>query len=184
MTISLRTLLLVALAAALALIGWLAFVRSGDAAPAVATPIAHDPRPRPPAPARVTPEVPLGSVDGASPGTSLTLLSLRRTGPKVVTARLRISFVSQDPDRSAWLPPLIAGGLSAADMRLVDEVNGREHFVLRNADGECLCSGPFEVIGSGASSVISAKFPAPPPEVTHASVETPGFPSFDQVPLS
>ena len=73
---------------------------------------------------------------------------------------------------------------SAADMRLVDEVSGREHFVLRNADGECLCSGRFEVLEDGQSSVISAKFPAPPEAVDQASLETPGFPSIDAVPLT
>jgi hypothetical protein len=127
--------------------------------------------------------VPIATVDGERPGTRLTLLSLRRTGPKVVTARLEVRY-DGNPDDGAWVPSLGDDGLSAEDMRLVDEVNGREHFVLRNADGECLCSGPFANMENGESSVISAKFPAPPSNVTHASLETPGFASFDAVPLS
>jgi hypothetical protein len=55
--------------------------------------------------------------------------------------------------------------------------------VLRNADGACLCSGAFDSLEAGDSSTISAKFPAPPAEVTEVSIETPGFPSFDGVPL-
>jgi hypothetical protein len=177
MTISPRTLLLIALAAAVGLAAYVASGRSTDATPtaAVAAPPAAS------KPARQAPEVPFGSVAGSTPGTKLTLLSLRRTGPKVVTARLRVSYYHEDT--RYWLPTL-DGHPSAEDMRLVDEVNGREHFVLRNGDGRCLCSGAFTELESGESSVVSAKFPAPPADVTHASLETPGFASFDAVPLS
>jgi hypothetical protein len=134
--------------------------------------------------ARVPAGPPIATVPGTAPGTSLTLLELRRTGPKVVTARLRIAyhgsrdrvFVPRDGAVGPWW--------SAADMRLVDEVNGREHFVLRNADGECLCTGRFAPLADGRSSVISAKFPAPPPGVREGSLQTPGFASFDALPLA
>ena len=101
-----------------------------------------------------------------------------------MTARLRIAFAG-GPD-SIWVPAQLEDTreLSAEAMRLVDEVNGREHFVLRNADGGCLCSGAFEALEPGESSVISAKFPAPPEGVERVSLETPGCPSFDAVPLS
>ncbi len=118
------------------------------------------------APAAATPRMPAGApiatVAGSAPGSSLTLLDLRRTGPKVVTARLRIAFAG-GPD-SIWVPAQLEDDreLSAEAMRLVDEVNSREHFVLRNADGACLCSGAFEALEPGESSAISAKFPAPP----------------------
>jgi hypothetical protein len=124
----------------------------------------------------------LGEVAGESPGTTLKLLSLRRTGPKVVTAQLQISLAS-DADGS-WFPALVEDGLSAENMRLVDETNGREHFVLRDADGACLCSGAFADLDEGESTVVTAKFPAPPEDVTHASLRTPGFASFDRIPLS
>ena len=186
MTISLRVLLAAAVLAALGLALWGGLPRDGtspaaavsaDAAPAVAA--------SPDAPLRQTPEHPYGTVDGSWPGTKLTLLSLRRTGPKVVSARLRISFDSTDDDIwIPWQPEDRDREWSAEEMRLVDEVNGREHFVLRNADSRCLCSGDFEALERGESSVISAKFPAPPADVDHVSLETPGFPSFDAVPLA
>ncbi len=181
MTISLRTLALLTIAAVLGVAAYVAFGRS-DSPIAVAAPGAP---PSPRQPARAPAEAPYGTVAGSVPGTGLTLLSLRRTGPKVVTARLRISF-----DHEAgriWIPERYGPDdrpLSAEGMRLVDEVNGREHFVLRNADGACLCSGPFEALEPGESSVVSAKFPAPPADVAQASLETPGFASFDGVPLA
>jgi hypothetical protein len=162
MTISLRTLLLAA--AALVVAGVVAFVAvsnsthaapvTGAVAPAAAPAAARLPTPAAPARPQV-PETPIGTVGGSTPGTKLTLLSLGRTGPKVVTARLEISY-DGDPEDGAWVPSVGDDGLSAENMRLVDEVNGREHFVLRNADGECLCSGEFEPMWPGESSVISA----------------------------
>jgi hypothetical protein len=174
MTISLRALLIAALAVAVGAAGWLTFLRA-EAAPATAVRAADAPRP-----AGHRPEGPIATVEGETPGMRLTLLAARRTGPKVVSVRLRIDNESED----LWMPYMIDGGLSAADMRLVDEVNGREHFVLRDADDACLCSGDFVELPGGASSVISAKFPAPPADVRQVSVETPGFASFDGVPLS
>jgi hypothetical protein len=188
MTISRRILLLAALAAAVGLAGYLAFLRP-HSAPAEAAGASLPAKVRALAPSSAStsepaPDTPVATVDGLEPGTKLTLLSLRRSGPKVVTARLRIDFEGQ-PNRSAWTPVADdLGTLSAEDMRLVDEVNGREHFVLRNADDACLCSGQFATVDEGQSSVISAKFPAPPADVTQVSIETPGFPSFDGVPLS
>jgi hypothetical protein len=41
----------------------------------------------------------------------------------------------------------------------------------------------LELIQPGEQIVVSAKFPAPPPDVEHVSVQAPGFPSFDHVPL-
>jgi hypothetical protein len=175
MTIPLRLLLPAAILAA-GVIGVLAVLAvRGDAAP-VGGPRAVAPR--------MSADAPIATVRGTAPGTTLTLLELRRTGPKVVTARLRIAY--RGPRDRLFVPRDGAVGpwWSAADMRLVDEVNGREHFVLRNADGECLCTGRFAPLADGRSSVISAKFPAPPPGVRDASLQTPGFASFDDLPLS
>jgi hypothetical protein len=101
----------------------------------------------------------------------------------VVTATLRLTL-----DRGAplvWTPHLegpegetgTAGGL-----RLVDEVNGREHVPLRDGEGRCLCSTGIDTPRSpGESVVVSAKFPAPPADVGHASLQVPGFASIGRV---
>ena len=183
MTISLRTLLLAALAAAVGLIGWLAFVRSGDVEPAAS---ASGSRLQPAAqPARQAPDVPFGTVGGSEPGTKATLLGLRRTGPKVVTAKLAVSLDESAHDD--WLPELEGedgSWYTAEGLRLVDEFNGKELFPLVDDDGGCMCSRNLERVGPGQSIVVSAKFPAPPPNVTHASLQIPGFSSFDGVSLA
>jgi hypothetical protein len=183
MTISLRTLLLVALAAALGLIGWLAFVRSDPGS--ATTPAAVRAGAPAAAPARQTPDVPFGTVRGSEPDTTATLLSLRRTGPKVVTARVQIAL--DESAHGAWLPELEGSEgtwYTAEGLRLSDEFNGRELFPLVDDDGSCLCSRNIEKIGPGEAIVVSAKFPAPPANVTHASLLVPGFSSFDGVPLA
>src|SRR3954447_12198680 len=78
-------LLVLSLAAlATALTALLIFGRSGDDAP---------PAPRP-----------VGPVVGSHPHSRATLIGLRRTGPKVVTARLSVTLDRRAP--GDWLPEL------------------------------------------------------------------------------
>jgi hypothetical protein len=127
---------------------------------------------------------PLGTVKGSTPHTQLTLLRLRRTGPKVVSASFSLSLGRQAD--STWLHDLEGpdgAWYSVEGIVLVDEVNGREHFVLKDADGTCLCSTGVRGLDPGETVAVSAKFPAPPAGVQHASLVVPGFPSFDRVPI-
>ena len=130
-----------------------------------------------------SPAEPLTS-DGSEPQTKATLLELRRTGPKVVTARLKLSV-----DRlaaGAWRPDLSTEDgtwYSADGLRLLDEVNGRELFPLTDSEGECLCSTDIDEVAPGQSTFVSAKFPAPPAGVEAVSLHVPGFQSFDGIPL-
>jgi hypothetical protein len=130
------------------------------------------------------PAGPLATARGTEPHTSAELLELRRSGPKVVTARLRISL--DRLARDEWLPELEGDEgtwYTAEGLRLLDEVNGREHFPLIDVDGDCLCSSDIGRIGPGQSTFVSAKFPAPPADVSHVSLHVPGFESFDSVAL-
>jgi hypothetical protein len=186
MTISRRTAVIAMLAATLGLLAHLAFVRT-DATILAAAGSSEVP-PETPQPARPAPpaiETPLGTVGGSEPETKATLLSLRRTGPKVVTARLQITL--DDQAHGTWLPALEGedgSWYTAEGLRLVDEFNGTELFPLVDDDGSCLCSRDIERLRPGESIVVSAKFPAPLPNVTHASLHVPGFSSFDSVPIA
>jgi hypothetical protein len=127
---------------------------------------------------------PLATVSGSEEGTSLSLMQLRRTGPKVVTATLRVS--STRDEYFGWTPDLAGedGEWGTAEgLRLVDEVNGREHLPLQTPDGECLCSDAIENIPKGEDIGVYAKFAAPPAGVDRASLHVPGFQSIDDIPL-
>ena len=131
------------------------------------------------------PSRPVATVSGSEEGTSLSLLQLRRSGPKVVTATLRIA--STRDEVPGWNPDLEGdeGDWGTAEgLRLIDEVNGREHFPLQTPDGECLCSTGIEALRKGEHIGIYAKFPAPPKGVERASLHVPGFQSIDEIPLS
>jgi hypothetical protein len=103
-----------------------------------------------------------------------------------VTATLRLTL-----DRRArliWTPRLEGPGGdvgTASGLRLIDEVNARDHAPLRDADDRCLCSSGIDTLETaGETMVVSAKFPAPPPDVAYASLQAPGFPSLDRIPLA
>lgn len=173
-------LLIVLLIVAVGAVAWIGGGRAtGRAAGGVGRPTAGGP-----ALTRDPPQ-PVVRVRGSVPGTSLGLLSLRRSGPKVVTAKLRV-YAGRSPQ-----PPSSFGrdemwlGEDALDdtvgaMRLIDEVNGREHFPLTDRDDHCLCS-IFELLRPGEQEDIYAKFPAPPPGVTRVALHVRDFPSFDGV---
>jgi hypothetical protein len=93
-------------------------------------------------------------VSGSEPQSHLTLLALRRTGPKVVTATMRLTLHRRA--RQIWTPRLEGA----------------------------VCSTGIETLGSpGETVVVSAKLPALPADVAHVSLQAPGFASIDRVPL-
>jgi len=137
-----------------------------------------DPRPAP-----VVATTPLETVHGA-PGVRLQLLSVRRSGPAVVTAHMRILASEQ----VIWTEAFRDDGESEHNfsaVRMVDEVNARQYLPLRDETGECLCTRNIgDPLYVDRQMDISVKFPAPPPEVDRVSVQVPTFASFDAVPLS
>jgi hypothetical protein len=127
---------------------------------------------------------PFGTVVGSYPYARLTLVSLRRTGSKVVSVRLSVALDRRARER--WLPELEGeqgDWYTAEGLRLVDETNARELAPLKDADGNCMCSVDIHRLDPGQRIAVSALFPAPPPNVTRAALHAPGFPSFDDVPL-
>lgn len=68
-------------------------------------------------------------------------------------------------------------------MRLIDEVNGREHFPLVDEEEGCRCSS-FVRLDPGQDVDLYAKFPALPADVDRVSLHAPGFPSFDNVRIA
>lgn len=129
------------------------------------------------------PARPVATVRGSVPGTTLGLLSLRRSGPKVVTVKLRVTAARDAQLFAGKVHIDLQEGVLDDDvgaLRLIDEVNGRTHFPLREAGGACLCSD-FDPLRPGDSVDVYAKFPAPPAGVTRIALHAPGFPSFDGV---
>ncbi|HWT93474.1 MAG TPA: hypothetical protein VN238_10790 [Solirubrobacteraceae bacterium] len=137
------------------------------------------------APAATTPAEapPIATVQGSEPGTTASLLRLQRVG-KVVTVVVRLTQTA-DGDYIPHLEGEDGESYSAEGLRLVDEFNGREHFPLRDTEGECLCSRQLdEFLYEGDSVDVTAKFAAPPGDVDRVSLYLPEFASFDAIPLA
>lgn len=126
---------------------------------------------------------PIATVQGSEPGPTASLLRLQRVG-KVVTVVVRLTQTADDE----YMPHLEGEdgeSYTAEGLRLVDEFNGREHFPLRDPEGQCLCSrGLDEFLYEGDSIDVTAKFAAPPADVDRVSLYLPEFASFDAVPLT
>lgn len=126
---------------------------------------------------------PIATVQGSEPGTTASLLRLQRVG-RVVTVVVRLSQTA-DGDYMPHLEGEDGESYTAEGLRLVDEFNGREHFPLRDTEGECLCSRELnEFLEQGDSVEVTAKFAAPPADVERVSLYLPEFASFDAVSLT
>ena len=130
------------------------------------------------------PKQPIAWVKGSERGLRLGLIAARRSGPKVVTVKLRLR-AGRDVSTSIVNDQhyLELGGEALSDdvagMRLLDEVNGRQLAPLHDGD-ECICS-PVTSMAPRSAIDLYAKFPAPPRGVKRVAVHLPGFPSFDGV---
>lgn len=74
---------------------------------------------------------------------------------------------------------------AVSGIHLVDPVNKKKYFVVRDADKNCLCSQDIaEIKGGGSRATLWAKFPAPPPEVQKITIQIPHFQPIDDVTIS
>ncbi len=134
------------------------------------------------------PTTPAAWVRGSLEGTRLGLLSLRRSGPRVVTAKLRLTADRsiaggsvRAVDLDALADDVLADDVSGA--RLIDEVHGRVIAPLRDADGGCVCSDVEGELRPGGSLDLYAKFLVPA-GVDRVGLELPTFAPFDGVVIA
>ncbi|MEV0370449.1 hypothetical protein AB0I10_11560 [Streptomyces sp. NPDC050636] len=65
---------------------------------------------------------------------------------------------------------------SISGATLVDKAGKKRYLVLRDTNGECLCTTGLSGLRPGASSPIFAQFPAPPTKVTEVDFQLPTMP--------
>ena len=73
---------------------------------------------------------------------------------------------------------------SVSGVHLIDPVNKKKYFVVRDADQTCVCSRDVSDIESGKRVNLWAKFAAPPADVQRLTIVVPHFTPIDEVPLS
>ncbi|HEY3204346.1 MAG TPA: hypothetical protein VGL03_11865 [Thermoanaerobaculia bacterium] len=159
------------------------------AAPAVAVPT---PPPASQAPAAAAPAAApaasaapggLGVQEHEFGGVDVVLLEVKRTSGDTLTLKWQYRSKAQedkelDPqDATGW-------GLSR-DAYLVDSVNKKKYFVVRDSKGAPLVAEHRDTVARPGQTLTTwAKFPAPPPDVPTISVFIPHVPPFDDIPIS
>ena len=124
----------------------------------------------------------LPSTQGEFPGLTLTVQELKRS-----SNALTLKFVLQSKDGFAFHYDFGEGGNEYGDIggiHLIDAANKKKYFVVRDADGSCVCSRNIANIAAGSQSVLWAKFPAPPDDVQKITVVFPHFPPIEDVPIT
>jgi hypothetical protein len=124
----------------------------------------------------------LPSTQGEFPGLTLTIQELKRSSNAVT-----LKFVLQSKGGMAFGYDFGEGTQefgNVAGIHLIDAVNKKKYFVVRDADGSCVCSQHIANIAAGSQSVLWAKFPAPPEDVQKITVEIPHFPPIEDVPIT
>jgi hypothetical protein len=124
----------------------------------------------------------LPSTQGEFPGLTLTVQELKRS-----SNALTLKFVLQSKGGMAFGYDFGEGTQefgNVAGIHLIDAANKKKYFVVRDADGSCVCSQHIANIAAGSQAVLWAKFPAPPDDVQKITVEIPHFPPIEDVPIT
>ncbi|MDT3397025.1 hypothetical protein RKE29_10275 [Streptomyces sp. B1866] len=121
----------------------------------------------------------IGEIKGAD-GVVLTIRSAVRDGGGFVTVNGEVTnhgtkLFNAVKWRSKETEVKSASSISGAS--LVDSVGKKRYLVLRDTDGECLCTTGLTSIRPGESRPVFAQFPAPPENVTKVDFQVPTMPS-------
>lgn len=131
----------------------------------------------------------IASADGEMSGSRVEVTELKRASGG--TVNLKLVLINNNSERNFQM---YGNNLGDKDVRhdyrsvggihLVDPVNKKKYFVVRDAEQKCMCSNDVEDVRPGSRVNLWAKFPAPPPEVTKITIEVPHFQPMDDVPIS
>jgi hypothetical protein len=129
----------------------------------------------------------IASTEGEQPGVIANVTELKRGSGGTLMVRFSVvNNGSQDFDFGYALGEPGAGQdyQTVAGVHLIDPVNKKKYFVVRDADGKCVCSRDLRAVKPGESRNLWAKIPAPPPEVQSATLIIPKFIPIDDAPIS
>ncbi len=140
------------------------------------------------APAAAAPASVIASTEGEKSGVKIDITELKRASGGTVSLRFVITNNSDSsfPIGGAHLADseVSSDYRSVSGIHLVDPVNKKKYFVVRDAEKNCLCSQNADDVKPGDRASLWAKFPAPPPEVQKVTIEIPHFQPIDDAPIS
>ena len=131
---------------------------------------------------------PVATTDGERPGTRVEVTELKRTSGG--TLSLKFTMVNES-DKSigfgydfASPDNQIKDHATVGGITLVDPVNKKKYFVVRDAENKCVCASGLKDIPKASRANLWAKFPAPPANVGKITVVIPHFAPMDDVPIA
>lgn len=138
----------------------------------------------PTAPAAVV----IATAEGEKAGTRVDITELKRSSDNTLTLKfamindgtepISFSYNYGDSDHS------VKDFNSIGGVTLVDGVNKKKYFVVRDSENNCVCSRGLKDIAAKSRSNVWAKFPAPPDDVQKISIVIPHFGPLDDVAIS
>jgi hypothetical protein len=140
------------------------------------------------APAAAAPAGVIASTESEKSGVKIDITEFKRSSGG--TVNLRFVITNNSDGGFSLASHYLADAEANSDYRavsgihLVDPVNKKKYFVVRDADKNCLCSQNVEDIKAGGKASLWAKYPAPPPEVQKVTIEIPHFQPIDDVTIS
>ena len=142
-----------------------------------------------PKPAGAPPAVKsIATADGEAPETRAEILELKRTSGNQLMLRFMIVNESGKPfqflERMADPANSSTDYGSVSGVHILDAANKKKHFVLRDAEGNCVCSRKLDDVAAKGRLTVWARFPAPPEATQKVSVVIPHFIPVDDVPIA
>lgn len=141
-----------------------------------------------PAPAAAAaPASGIASAEGEHSGVTLVVQELKRTSGGTVSLKFSINNASSatlDYGYNYGEHNRTSDFASVGGVVLIDEANKKKYFVVRDSEGQCVCSRDLKDQRAGETRNLWARFPAPPDDVQKVSVVIPHFSPMDDVPLS
>lgn len=127
----------------------------------------------------------LATTEGEASGVSLEITEFKRTSSGTVS--LKFAVINNGKDEIAFHNDYGEPGHkdfgSIGGITLIDGVNKKKYFVVRDAEGHCVCSTDIQNIHKGERAVLWAKFPPPPADAKMLSIYVPHFAPMEDVPL-
>src|SRR5256885_9121288 len=130
----------------------------------------------------------IATADGETPDTRAEIIELKRTSGDQLMLRFMIVNESSKPfhfsERLA--DPALSGKdhSTIGGVHLLDTTNKKKHFVLRDSEGNCVCSRKLGDIAAQSRMTVWARFPAPPEGTQKISIVIPRFVPVDDVPIT
>jgi hypothetical protein len=128
---------------------------------------------------------PLATSDHESGTGRAEVLEQKRTTGGMLMLQVAIANTGREPMSMArdYVDPKSSDFSSVSGIVLIDAVNKKKYFVVRDAANNCVCSEGLKDVKPGGRVVVWARFPSPPDGVQKLSVMIPHFTPMDDVAI-